>query len=146
VAGSRCFGLNDASNFTTCYVGRMKPNARLTDILHTLADPIEYVRGIVGSFVQYQFDKTTSIVRIGISGAGIVPNYSIETPCEPATELPGGPQITRYISERRVFNGRNHKEFGDDSPISENWSSEGMTFSEVQALLGRLRESKRRRH
>jgi hypothetical protein len=122
----------------------MKPNARLNDILHTLEDPIEYVRGIVGSFVEYQYDKTSSIVRLGISGAGIVPNDSIEMPCEPIPEVVKGRQITRYTSERRVFNGRNHREFWDDSPISENWSSEGMTFSEVQALLGHLRESKKR--
>jgi len=120
----------------------MKPNSRVSDILHTLADPTEYIRGIVGSFVTYRFDRATSIVRIGISGTGIVPNYSIETPCEPDPSA----RIKTYVSKRHVFNGRNHLEFLDDCPIGENWSSEGMTFSEVQALLGQLRESKRRRH
>jgi hypothetical protein len=135
--------LISALRFDHAIVGRMKSNARLSDILNTLADPVEYVRGIVGSFVEHQYDKTTSIVRTGILGEGIIPNYSIETPHEPVrTELLGG-YITRYTSERRAFNGRNHKEFWDDSPISENWSSEGLTFSEVQALLDQLRARKR---
>jgi hypothetical protein len=57
----------------------MEQNSRISDVLHTLADPVEYVRGTVGSFVEYQFDGARSIVRIGTSGRGIVPNYSIET-------------------------------------------------------------------
>ena len=118
----------------------IQPNSRVSDILHTLADPIEYVRGIVGSFVTYRFDKTVSIVRIGVSGSGIVPNYSIETPCEPDPAAP----IKTYVSKRHIFNGRNHKEFLDDCPIGEKWSSEGMTFSEMQTMLGQLRESRRK--
>jgi hypothetical protein len=121
-------------------MSRIEPNSRVSDVLHTLADPIEYVRGIVGSFVTHRFDRATSIVRIGVSGRGIVPNYSIETPCvlDPAA------RIKTYVSKRHVFNGRNHEEFLDDCPIGERWSSEGMSFSEVQMLLGQLRETKKR--
>jgi hypothetical protein len=118
----------------------MEPNSRVSDVLHTLADPVEYVRGIAGSFVEYQFDKTTSIVRIGISGSGIVPNYSIETPCEPDPAA----LIKTWVSKRHVFNGRSHKEILDDSFIGESWSSDGMTFSEVQSLLGQLRQSRKK--
>ena len=35
----------------------IKPDARITDIVQTLADPEEYVRRIVGSFVEHSFDK-----------------------------------------------------------------------------------------
>jgi hypothetical protein len=45
--------------------------------------------------VEYQYDKTTSIVRIGISGAGIVPNYIIETPIEPVVDEVAGQQLVR---------------------------------------------------
>jgi hypothetical protein len=41
----------------------METNVRISDVIHTLADPVEYVRGVVGSFVEYQFDKATSVVR-----------------------------------------------------------------------------------
>jgi hypothetical protein len=117
----------------------MEITSRIDDVLHTLADPIEYIRGIVGSFVEYRFDRAESIIRIGISGHGIVPNYSIETPCEPNPA-----QMNSRVSKRYVLNGRNHREILGDCPIGESWSSESMTFSEVQTLLGRLRESKRK--
>jgi hypothetical protein len=110
-----------------------------------LADPIEYIRGIVASFVEYQYDKTTSIVRLGISGAEIVPNYTIETPCEPVSLMLGTTPITKHVSAWRAFNGRNHQEFSDPDVRGESWSSEGMTFYEVQALLGQLRESKKKK-
>ena len=117
----------------------MEATSRIDDVLHTLADPVEYIRGIVGSFVEYRFDKADSVIRIGISGLGIVPNYSIETPCDPDPS-----RMNSRVSKRHVFNGRNHREFLDDCPIGESWSSESMTFTEVQTLLGRLRESKKK--
>jgi len=107
----------------------METNVQIGDVIHTLADSVEYVRGVVGSFVEYQFDKATSVVRIGTSGHGIVPNYSIETPCEPDPNA----RIKTSVSKRHVFNGRSHKEILEDSFIGENWSSEGMKFSEVQS-------------
>jgi hypothetical protein len=113
----------------------MEPSSRISDVLHTLADPVEYVRGIVQSFVEYQFDRARSIVRIGTSGRGIVPNYSIETPHEHNPDV---------FVKRHVFNGRSHKEILDDSFIGENWSSHGMSFLEVQSLLGQLRQSRKR--
>jgi hypothetical protein len=96
----------------------MEPNARICDVVHTLDDPIEYVRGVVGSFFEYQFDQSTSVVRIGISGTGIVPNYSIETPRNPNHARTGEPAV----SKRHVFNGRNHREILDDCPSGESWS------------------------
>ena len=120
----------------------METNVRISDVIHTLADPVEYVRGVVGSFVEYQFDKATSVVRIGTSGQGIVPNYSIETPREPDPNA----LVKTSVSRRHVFNGRSHKEILEDSFMGESWSSEGMKFSEVQALLGQLRESKETTH
>jgi hypothetical protein len=113
----------------------MEPDSLISDIVHTLADPVEYVRGILGSFVEYQFDKATSLVRIGTSGQGIVPNYSIETP---------GERNSPVFSKRHVFNGRGHKEILEDEFMGESWSSRGMKFSEVQSLLGQLRESRKR--
>ena len=114
---------------------QMEPDSLIGDIVHTLADPVEYVRGILGSFVEYQFDKATSLVRIGTSGRGIVPNYSIETP---------GERNSPVFSKRHVFNGRSHKEILEDEFMGESWSSRGMKFSEVQSLLGQLRESRKR--
>lgn len=65
----------------------MKPDARITDIVERLANAEEYVRGIVGSFVEHGFDKQRSEIRIGVSGKGIVPNYSIVEPTNPRSAL-----------------------------------------------------------
>ena len=53
----------------------MKPDARIADIIETLSDAEEYVRGIVGSSIQHSFDKERSSVTIDISGTGLYPNY-----------------------------------------------------------------------
>lgn len=109
----------------------LEPHSRICEILDTLADPEDYIRGILGSFIEHKFDKATSVVRIGVSGEGIFPNYSIETPYDPTYIGPRGGSV----QSRCFFSGRDHQWMS----ISEAWSSGSMTFSEVQALLGRLR-------
>ena len=77
----------------------MKPDARITDIIEFLADAEDYVRGIVSSFIEHGFDKQRSQIRIGVSGKGVFPNYSIVEPCEPEERAgnesldPKGPSI-----------------------------------------------------
>jgi hypothetical protein len=110
----------------------MKSDARITDIVETLADAEEYVRGIVHSFIEYSFDKEQSTITIGVSGTGLYPNYFIQEPSE-------GPPGRR----RTVFNGRSHREILEDSFWGEGWSSAAMSFHEVQSLLGQLRQANR---
>ena len=111
----------------------VKPDARITDIIERLVDPVEYVRAIVGSFVEHSFDKERSAVTIGVSATGLYPNYFIAEPSESEAGL-----------RRRVFNGRSHRE-SPDVWWAESWSSAAMTFAEVQALLGELRRFKKKR-
>ena len=124
----------------------MQPDARIIDVVHSLDDPIEYVRGVVGSFFLYGFDKQKAVVRVGISGKGIIPNYCIEqygarrfttlTTLQAAdTEV----SVATDIKLRHCFHGRNHKEILDDSFKGEKWSLASMSFTEVQTLLGHLR-------
>jgi len=112
----------------------MKPDARITDIVGTLADPVEYVRRVLGSFIEHSFDKQRSSMTIGISGTGLYPNYFIQEPSETAS-----------ARRRTVFNGQSHREILDDSGWGESWSSATMSFAEVQALLGDLRQFKKKR-
>jgi hypothetical protein len=113
----------------------MKPDARIADIIETtLSNAEDYVRGIVGSSIQHSFDKERSSVTIGISGTGLYPNYFIQEPSETAERR-----------RRRVLNGRSHREILEDSFWGEGWSSAAMSFAEVQALLGHLRERKKKR-
>jgi hypothetical protein len=118
----------------------MGPNARIEDVLDTLAEPVGYLRGIIGSFVEFSFDKAVSVVRIGTSGRGIFSNYVIETPCQPDPN-----RMNSTVTKRHVFNGRSHREMLDeDTPQGEHWSSAVKTFLEVQALLGQYLENSRR--
>jgi hypothetical protein len=124
----------------------LKTDARITDIIAALGNAEDYVRGIVGSFIGQSFDKERSEIRIGISGRGIYPNYSIIEPCEPeeiSLELPGGGTFTMTtdVRKRVVFNGQSHREIDDSVSWGESWSSAAMTFAEVQALLGELEGS-----
>jgi hypothetical protein len=112
----------------------MKPDARITDIIESLADAEEYVRGIVGNFIQYSFDKEQSSVTIGVSGSGLYPNYFL---LEPSETPPG--------RRRMAFNGRTHREILEDSFWGESWSTAAMRFAEVHALLGKLRQFKKKR-
>jgi len=82
----------------------MKPDALISDIVEILADAEEYVRGVVGSFIQHSFDKERSSVTIGISGTGLYPHYFI---LEPSEAAPG--------QRRMVFNGQSHREILEDS-------------------------------
>jgi len=125
----------------------MERDARVTDVVHTLDDPIEYVRGIVESFITYQFDKKEAVVKIGVSGKGIIPNYCIEEYGDHTSiKAESGPLISTNIKLRNCFHGRNHKEILDDSFIGGDWSSASMKFAEVQTLLGQLRSDKKAKH
>jgi hypothetical protein len=111
--------LPDASNGRSSVPKALKPDARITDVLETLAKPVDYVAGIYGSFIQNSFDKERSSVTIGVSGKGVCLHYSIIEPCE--SEEPGieaqdvSLKITTNVRRRRVFNGQSHREILEDS-------------------------------
>src|SRR3981081_4291603 len=92
----------------------------------------------MGSFVDHQFDEARSLVRMGVRGCGKMPNYSIETPCEFLTINGVDLALNQSVSKRHGFNGGSHKEILDDVAWGNSWSSEIMTYSELEALLGRL--------
>jgi hypothetical protein len=56
----------------------MQSDARIQDVLHTLSNPEDFVRGILGSFINEGFDRDEAVVRIGILGPGAAPHYCIE--------------------------------------------------------------------
>ncbi len=129
--------------------GQIEPHSRIGDVAHRLSDPIDYVRGIIGNFVSYEYDPETSAIRIGISGDGKVPNYKIEKPCGSAKlnmQLPNGRVLSFefHPTPAHTFCGRNHREMSelDDCPWHpENWSANTMTFAELKALLASLAQS-----
>jgi hypothetical protein len=121
----------------------MRPDARIEDVLLTLADPEEYVRGILEALSTRNSIGNEAVVRIGTSGSGVQPYYSIEEGEDAETiTMPDGMMIRRY-RHRAVFHGRSHKQILEDEFMGTSWSSVGETFAEVQSILGRLRVSKR---
>jgi hypothetical protein len=119
----------------------MEDSATVTDVVLTLAKPEEYVRRIVENYYTFGFNREKAVTRVGTTGKGLSPNYSIEqdyeVPREVATD--GGPIVVR-IQKRHVFSGRQHKEILEDSAMGISWSSRSMSFVEVSALLGKLRK------
>jgi hypothetical protein len=122
----------------------MHPDARVEDVLNTVADPEEFVRGILANFHDGRFNRDEALVRIGKSGKGVQPHYSIEEG-EGAVviTLPNGGTLHGY-PHRGIFHGRSHKPILEDEAKGISWSSAAATYGEVQSILGTLRASKRK--
>ncbi len=118
--------------------------SRISDIFHVLSDAVEYVRGVVSNFVSHGYDCETSAVRIGVTGAGVFPNYKIEEPSVPVTVTVLSRQFEMIMTPARTFSGRNHREMtelDDHERHDENWSTDTMSFAELKALLSNLSQS-----
>jgi hypothetical protein len=59
---------------------QLPATTRISDLINSLANPVEYLTGIAENFVCYGYDPETCMIRSGIKGAGINPNYRIEKP------------------------------------------------------------------
>src|SRR5690348_15023485 len=104
---------------------KMEADSTLDEVLYTLSDPEEYVRGMVGSFDTYKFNREQAVIRIGVSGAGIIPNYYIEESAPLMSVSVLG--VTMTTNRRHeVFSGRNHSPILDHCPEGESWSSAAM--------------------
>lgn len=112
----------------------MRSDARIQDILHTLSNPEDFVRGILGNFINEKFDRNEAVVRIGISGTGVAPHYCIEQGSS-TSALPSLGLEINGCAGRAVFHGRSHKPILDDQFKGISWSSSAMTFADVQAIL-----------
>ena len=125
--------------------GQIMPGSRISDLVHVLSDPIEYMSGVLSNFVFFGYDRETSAVRVGRTGAGVFPNYKIEEPSVPVTITVGSRQFKMTMTPARTFSGRNHTEMTELDALErhdENWSTHTMTFADLKALLSKLSESR----
>lgn len=123
-------------------------DATVTDVLSMLKGSESYVCGMLGNLHACQRKHGNAAARIGITGGGKAPNYTIEFEREKA---PLG--IPRFkIGIVGIFDGRNHKliEWIDDIaqedgiPVKdEHWSNRSMTIDDLTALLGEIRAIKK---
>jgi hypothetical protein len=120
---------------------RIPSDSRVSDIVHSLSDPVEYVRGIIGNFVGDQYDRVTDVVRIGVAGIGVAPHYKIESPV--TIDVLG---TTRLMWGAQIYHGRNHKQmeaFTNSDTRDEHWSTRTMTYDELATLIGELRSKRK---
>lgn len=125
-------------------LSQIKPDSRIGDVIPFLSDPIEYVTGIISNFVSYGYDCDSSEIRIGVSGAGVYPNYKIEKPSRRVTLTIARLQLEMTITPARTFSGRNHREMtelDDCERHGNHWSTARMNFAQLRALLSDLSQS-----
>jgi len=116
--------------------------ATIRDVLRTLNDRENFLRGIIGSFVAGSYDKAQAVVRIGTSGKGYSPNYCIEEGDE-VFEGPAGIPMHAF-TKREVFSSRSydHKKILEDDFKGEDWGKP-MKYAEIVELLGEVLREKR---
>jgi hypothetical protein len=83
----------------------ISPDATIADITLLLADAEEYVRRIMENMMSGPYARDDAVVRIGVSGTGVAPNYKIEYPAGQPEMAALGLTITAD-----TYSGRGHKE------------------------------------
>ena len=125
--------------------GPIARSSRISDLIHVLSDPSEYVRGVLGNFVFYRFNPQTSAIWIGVKGTGVAPNYKIEEPSVPFTITVGSRPIYEMpVTPARTFSGRDHREMGELDDLErhdEAWSTASMSFAELKTLASKISQS-----
>jgi hypothetical protein len=122
-------------------------DAIVADVASGLDKPSEYVRHILANLWDCKGKHGNATVRIGVTGVGISPHYRIDYLCEL-------PEIGKMEVNFGAFDGRNHKVIRvieeasvakDESVLmKEHWSERSNTLDEIAALLGELRNFKRK--
>ena len=118
--------------------------ATVKDILSSLQDSEEYVRGVLGNMISFKRTHAEPVVRIGTTGRGIVPHYRIEP--AGSTGSPGD-RFQEFIDHMVAFSGRNHRAMAWDAldVRDEHWSTGAMTYDEIIGLIGELRGFQRKK-
>jgi hypothetical protein len=108
----------------------LQPDATITDALPGIVAQEEYVRQIVGNLMECKRAHGNAHVRIGITGDGTAPYNRISYLDNSEKEVAFGAFVgaSPFKNTMRV---------NDDT-----WSTASMSFAEVQALLGELRQFK----
>ena len=120
-------------------------DAIISDIVPTLDNAEEYVRRVFENMVEYRKTHGTAFVRVGTTGRGIAPHYRVQKEHSATKEFVGY-TLDDASGYFMAFHGRNHKqlEWGARELRTEHWSSRAMSYDEVQTLLGKLRNFKKR--
>ena len=75
-------------------------------VVHQLAEPEKWLEKALGNFVAYDYNVGTDVIRYGLTGNGIMPNYIIQEPSRQVTLAIGSQQFELTEIPHRMFNGR----------------------------------------
>jgi hypothetical protein len=97
---------------------KIPANATIRDVLPSLKDKRGYVATVRHQMSKAQKEHGPVKVRVGITGNGTLPSFRID----------------RTDAAPIAFDGHYHP-FTDVQLSEENWSTESMTFQEIDDLL-----------
>jgi hypothetical protein len=83
------------------------------------------------------YDRDDAVVRIGVSGKGVAPNYRIEFPNQSDLAVLGLPVGAE------TYSGTGHKELGHYGARGEQWSTQAMSYTDLRNLIGTLRAKRK---
>lgn len=111
---------------------RLDPDATLRSVISSLLDPDDFVSRAFGVVHVATKEHGSVLMRLGVTGTGKLPNYRLDSAAT------GQPIV--------AIDGNNHAPWAGPSDISrpDNWSTATMTKGEIEALLGELRNFKRK--
>lgn len=113
----------------------MKPllanNSTIRTLSDGLRDGLEFVRRILAAMVVHKSDQGLVQVRVSLQGNPGAPDYRIEAVISPETG--------RYMV-LEGYRGKTHKPMPSNKVESGFWSESVSTVSDIQDLLGGLRQ------
>lgn len=120
---------------------KLQGTETVRDVVATLNDPEDYVRGVFGNMMAFRRRRIEPAVRIGATGEGLMPHYRIE-PASTGNSLKAmADDIGSFIEHVIAFNGRNHRDMNWTAfqLQGDNWCRAVMSVDEIRTLLGELR-------
>ena len=105
---------------------KLASNTTIADLLPTLQRPEEYVRVVLANMHACKRVHGNAMVKVGITGSGQVPYHKITF-----FTAEGSEELFDAFDGKHRFKG---VEVGTAS-----WSTENLSFDQVQALLGSIR-------
>jgi len=117
-------------------------NATIRDVLGTLSNPVEYVRGVFQNLHEMRRENRRVVVRIGSQGYGSAPHYRVDEQTQREKLFSPGEVEPAYIP-LAAFRGSGHKPLvatGDEDILrDEHWSTASSSYEELRELLGEVR-------
>jgi hypothetical protein len=105
----------------------------------------EYIRSVLVNLEALGNSRLETSVRIGVAGKGVSPHYRFEAAVPFVVRAGDGTKVDEGVVQDTflIYNGLNHKQmtaFEASSMRDEHWSSQPMSYEEVRAFLGEVRQ------